>query len=54
MFCGALAAWLGCRAAGPPKGIPLELAPVVGMMLGGLLAGGWQRMVWVAELLPSR
>lgn len=54
MFCGALAAWLGCRAAGLPKGLPLELAPVVGMVLGGLLAGGWQRMVRVAELLPGR
>ncbi|WP_435217133.1 hypothetical protein [Streptomyces sp. bgisy034] len=54
MFCGALAAWLGCRAAGLPKGLPLELAPVVGMVLGGLLAGGWQRMMRVAELLPGR
>ncbi|WP_425245539.1 hypothetical protein [Streptomyces sp. NEAU-NA10] len=54
MFCGALAAWLGCRAAGLQKGLPLELAPVVGMVLGGLLAGGWQRMVRVAELLPGR
>ena len=54
MFCGALAAWLGCRAAGLPEGLPLQLAPVVGMVLGGLLAGGWQRMVRVAELLPGR
>ncbi|AXL86996.1 hypothetical protein C4J65_00685 [Streptomyces sp. CB09001] len=54
MFCGALAAWLACRAAGLPKGLPLEMAPVVGMVLGGLLAGGWQRMARVAELLPGR
>ncbi|MEU9228142.1 hypothetical protein AB0D40_27690 [Streptomyces massasporeus] len=54
MFCGALAAWLGCRAAGLPEGLPLVIAPVVGMVLGGLLAGGWQRMVRVAELLPGR
>ncbi|MFG3016830.1 hypothetical protein ACGFZB_41590 [Streptomyces cinerochromogenes] len=54
MFCGALAAWLGCRVAGLPEGLPLVLAPVVGMVLGGLLAGGWQRMVRVAELLPGR
>ncbi|GGV90794.1 hypothetical protein [Streptomyces massasporeus] len=54
MFCGALAAWLGWRAAGLPEGLPSELAPVVGMVLGGLLAGGWQRMVRVAELLPGR
>ncbi|MER6163137.1 hypothetical protein [Streptomyces violaceorubidus] len=50
-FCGAPAAWLACRAAGLPKGILLGIAPVVGMVLGGLLAGNMAR---VAELLPGR
>ncbi|MFF9062041.1 hypothetical protein ACF09K_25590 [Streptomyces sp. NPDC014882] len=51
-FCGALGAWLGCRAAGVPDDL-LPLAAAAGLLLGGTLAGGWRRAVRLVELLPG-
>lgn len=51
-FCGALGAWLGCRAAGVPDDL-LPLAAAAGLLLGGILAGGWRRTVRLVELLPG-
>ncbi|CAL9342001.1 hypothetical protein SUDANB106_00295 [Streptomyces sp. enrichment culture] len=51
-FCGALGAWLGGQAAGLPDGF-LPWTASFGMLLGGTLAGGWQRAARLAELLPG-
>lgn len=51
-FCGALGAWLGGQAAGLPDDF-LPWTAAAGMLLGGTLAGGWQRAARLAELLPG-